>query len=273
MIFLFVVVCVGVALLVFVSMRVKREMPVNGLLVDLEFGESNPARHTELRDVLTRKLGANVPSLRNLKVTLDYVHYSGNLKEALESPDLDFVLLSPQGTPWYMYQGDAGRHLEVLKGYLRETVLRKRMPVLGICGGHQFLVLAFGGSVGFIDPALNGKRPERYPRDAVAERGEVVIETLAEDPIFAGLTRHPGSFRAMESHYEEVKTVPQPFINLARSEKSEAQLIRVPGLPVYGFAFHAERGWDQEHGWTREPMGGRQVLTNFMGMVLARKGF
>ncbi len=270
-ILVFVVACIGLAALLLISVRVTRELPVNGLLVDLELGGSHPARHAELREVLTRRLAEEVPSLGNLKLVLDYVHFSGATQEVLWSPNLDFILLSPQSTPWYMYRGDAAQQLELLKELIREVVFRKRKPVLGICGGHQFLVLAFGGSVGFIDPVFEGNHPEHYPQEALAERGEVILETLAEDPIFAGLTRHPGSFRAVESHYEEVKTVPQPFINLARSKMSEAQLIRVPGLPVYGFAFHPERGWNQGQGTTPEPLGGRQVLTNFIGMVLAGK--
>lgn len=271
-ILVFVAACICVAALVFYSVRIPRELRVNGLLVDLELGRADPERYAELRDALTRKLAEDVPSLRNLRLVMDYVHFSSKTKEALDSPKVDFVLLSPQATPWYMYQGDAAQDLEALKGLIRETALRKKMPVLGICGGHQFLALAFGGSVGFIDPALEGKNPERYPKEALAERGEVILETLADDPIFAGLTRHPGTFKVMQSHYEEVKTVPQPFINLARSKMSEAQLIRVPGLPVYGFAFHPERGWHRAQGPVHETLGGRQALTNFIGMVLACKG-
>ncbi|MFC1836500.1 gamma-glutamyl-gamma-aminobutyrate hydrolase family protein, partial [Thermodesulfobacteriota bacterium] len=50
-----------------------------------------------------------------------------------------------------MYCGPAGEKLEGLKGYVRDAALKSRLPILGICGGHQFLALALGGQVDFID--------------------------------------------------------------------------------------------------------------------------
>lgn len=176
----------------------------------------------------------------------------------------DFILLSPQNTPWYMYREDAGAKLEAAKAVVRNLTLKERLPVLGICGGHQFLAMVFGGTIDFIDSRLVGVFPEKYPKEAVSERGLVDLETLGSDPIFTGVTTHPGRFKAMESHYEEVKTIPELFVNLARSQMSEVQLIRIPGLMVYGMAFHPERSGNLPGS---ECSDGRIMLGNFIRMV------
>lgn len=244
---------------------------MNGLLVDLELGEPNPQRFGLLRLVLTERIPQEFSFPGKLELTLDYLHFSLTDKEALSSSNVDFVLLSPQGTPWYRYDGDAGTKIEGLKTIVRQLILETKKPVLGICGGHQFLALAFGGTVGFIDPALAGRFPERYPSDALAERGEVVVRTLGEDPIFAGVASHPGKFTVMQSHYEEVKSVPEPFVNLAGSSMSEIQLIRMPGVPVYGMAFHPERGPASSPGPGDEQTGAKRLLANFVAMAVEYK--
>jgi GMP synthase (glutamine-hydrolysing) len=262
---LFACLCLAVMLLFY-----PRERELHGLLVDLEFKEPDPARHRELREVITQRLRGEVPAAKDLKVSLGYVHFSEFTKDAVSSEKADFLILSPQGTPWHMYRNEAGRKLGVAQGVLRDLILDHDMPVMGICGGHQFMALAFGGSVGFIDPELTAAFPDYYPKNAISERGLVVLQTLVDDPILEGVTGHPGSFRVMESHYEEVKAIPRQFINLARSNLSEAQLMRLPGKPVYGMAFHPERSPNDE---TLEPalFEGKKMLANFLNMVAARR--
>ena len=121
--------------------------------------------------------------------------------------------------------------------------------------------------MGFIDPKLESTLPERYPRNALAERGVVSLETLMDDPIFKGVAVHPGKFRAVESHYEEVKEIPRGFVNLARSEMSGIQVIRIPGKTVYGVAFHPERGWKPGEDPEKAAPDGKLILANFLGMI------
>jgi GMP synthase (glutamine-hydrolysing) len=256
--------CIVVVLvLIFIPM----EKRVHGLLVDLELEGPDSSRYQALREAFTQQLPRELGWFPRYRVTVDYIHFSGLTKEALDLQQLDFLILSPQGTPWYQYQGDAGRKLEEVKQLVRKGILQDDLPVLGICGGHQFLALAFGGTVGFIDPAWVGKQPERYPKEAVAERGVVMLETIRDDPIFAGVASYPGTFRAAESHYEEVKKVPEPFINLARSAMSSAQVMRIPGKPVYGLAFHPERCWNAGECSEAPVFEGRRILANFLTMV------
>jgi GMP synthase-like glutamine amidotransferase len=244
-----------------------RYLDLNGLLVDLQLDGPEPSRYRELRDAFTRRLPQEVPAVSNFRVTLEYEHFAALDPAFFDSHRVDFILLSPQSTPWHMYRGDAADKLRRLGDLLKDLALGQNRPVLGICGGHQFLALAFGGRLGFIDPKLDEIPPERYPKGALSERGVVILETVKDDPIFEGLVVHPGRFRVVESHYEEVKEIPHPLVNLAKSETSVIQLMRIPGRTVYGLAFHPERGWDPAGDPASFSPAGKLILANFLRMV------
>jgi GMP synthase-like glutamine amidotransferase len=267
---LIIILAIAALVLIF-TIKHHSKRKLHGLMVDLELEGPDPGRYKELREALTLKLPSEVPSLGNTKLTLDYVHFTQLDSLLATGGKVDLVLLSPQGTPWHKYQGDAATRLELLKQQLREIALVQDVPILGICGGHQFLAMTFGAVVDFIDPAYTGAKPERYPKDAIGEKGPVLLETVREDPIFSRITVHPGKFCTMQNHYEEVKTVPPPFVNLARSQLCEAQLMRIPGRLVYGMAFHPERGWQSQDAPEEEKQAGKQLLANFVEMVVAAK--
>jgi GMP synthase-like glutamine amidotransferase len=261
--------CIAVIVIATFHHPAKR---LKGLLVDLELYGPDRWRYKDLRVAITKKIPAEVEFFRGYEIELDYRHFS-ELSPATETErTCDFVILSPQSTPWHMYKGTDGEGgPESAMAWLRNVVLNENLPVLGICGGHQFLAMAFGGRVDFIDPEYCGRFPEKYPRGGISERGQVVLTTLADDPILKGVASHPGRFRAVESHYEEVKTVPHPFVNLASSPLSPVQLIRMPGKAVYGTAFHPERGW--KAGRCEDGEGvpeGRRLLANFLNFVADR---
>ncbi len=257
--------CVLVGLCIL--MWYPREWELNGLLVDLELRGADASRHRRLREVLTQRLPSELVPLNRCRLKLDYVHFM-TIGDQLPNPHhIDFVILSPQGTPWSQYDGPAEEGLRKLARMLDHAIHKNSIAVLGICGGHQFLALAFGGAVDFIDPDFASIKAERYPRGAKAERGVTLLDTIEPDPIFDGVTKHPGQFRVLESHYEEVKTLPQGFVNLARSEMSPIQLMRLPGKVVYGMAFHPERCWDEGECADKGITAGRRLLANFLLMA------
>ncbi len=244
---------------------------LNGMLIDLELSDPDPLRYETLKSALTEKLPADVSALRDVTISLDYEHFTRLSSERLNPEKVDFLVLSPQATPWHLYSKSKSAEFENAKELLLEAILDTGIPVLGICGGHQMLALAFGGSVGFIDRNLDLQLPDTYPKEGIAEKGIVVVDTLYPDPVFRGIVEHPGRFLVSQSHFEEVKSVPTPLVNLARSSLSEIQILRLPGRPVYGVAFHPERGWESSPNPAGIPTGGKQILVNFLGMVLLEK--
>ncbi len=244
---------------------------LKGVLIDLEFGQPDPTRHGALRETLTQKLASTCNGIKGVAISLQYVHFSQVSDHDIAPDHVDFIVLSPQGTPWRVYERECHSEINRSKQLLTRAIMDYDTPVLGICGGHQFLALTFGGTVGFIDETLERAKPETYPKQGLSEKGEVALQTLVDDPLWRGIVVHPGSFLASESHYEEVKTLPPSFINLARSSLSEIQLLRLPHRLVYGFAFHPERGW--EHARNEQAGGppGQKLLQNFFSMVLDEK--
>lgn len=104
-----------------------------------------------------------------------------------------------------------------------EAIRQSRVPVLGICFGHQLMGRAFGSKV-----VRGAEEIKRY----------VETEVLAEDSLFAGL---PKIISVFESHYEVVETIPKDFVLLARSPTSQIAAMRHGTLPLFGVQFHPER--------------------------------
>ena len=115
-------------------------------------------------------------------------------------------------------------------GKVGEYLDRANFPILGICVGHQFMALHFGGKAG---PAEN------------PEFGKTEIKVLKRSPIFRGL---PEKFTAWESHNDEVKILPSEFEIIASSENCKIQGIHHKTKPLFGLQFHPEVE-DTEYGY------------------------
>ena len=178
------------------------------------------------------------------------VHFSQVTCELIAETKPEFIILGPQGTPWCRYTGETGIALQNFLWTLPLLAEELNIPILGICGGHQALALAFGGKVGPVRADEDDCMP--YTRDR--QGGVVPLTVTAEDPIFKGID---GGLRILESHFDEVKVLPPGFRLLASEKVSRNQIIRHPSRPVYGIQGHPE------HFRSGQPEGGI-LIRNFL---------
>ncbi len=123
------------------------------------------------------------------------------------------IVLSPgPGRP-----EDAGVCLELLRK-------RARVPLLGVCLGHQALGLAFGATVDRAPKLMHGKTSPVRHRDV---------------GVFADL---PNPFEATRYHSLEVKegTLPAELEPLAWADDGTLMGMRHRDLPYWGVQFHPE---------------------------------
>lgn len=145
-----------------------------------------------------------------------------------------FLALSPNGIPWCRYKGKNGENLQNFFHDLKIMAEDMKIPVIGICGGHQAIALAFGGKVG----PIRGGEDDCFPYgDNPTERGRHNVEALMDDPIFMGMG---ATLNMVQNHYDEVKRIPPGFITLAKNDLCPHQIIRHPTRPVYGVQAHSE---------------------------------
>jgi GMP synthase (glutamine-hydrolysing) len=236
------------------------------LLIDLELNPSTNRRHTTLTRVIQETIPERATGMAGVLIEVEQLHFTEFTRDHVSRIDPDFILLSPQSTPWRIYDLKFKKEINQALELVRELG-EKGVPILGICGGHQFLAMAFGGSVDFIDEGLIGLVRRRYTSRMDCERGWKRIYIKRKDPIFEGLNNDSNRFWAFQWHCEEVKSLAGPLVNLAESDQSRIQILRLPGRLVYGMAFHPESGW------ARKPLGpglepnARRVLSNYLKFV------
>ncbi len=145
-----------------------------------------------------------------------------------------FLVLGPNGIPWCRYKGKNGEDLANFFKALPVIIEDMRIPVIGICGGHQALALAFGGKVG----PVRGGEDDCFPYGHnPTEKGRRDIYIVHKDPLFSDMDK---SLNLVESHYDEVKRLPKGFITLGENELCPYQIIRHPDRPAYGVQAHTE---------------------------------
>ena len=117
-----------------------------------------------------------------------------------------------------------------------------RVPILGVCLGHQTIAEVYGGDIISAKALMHGKASE------VTSDGKGV---------FTGLKR---PFKAMRYHSLAVDraTLPDVLEVSAETEDGEIMGLRHKTLPIEGVQFHPES--------IMTPMG-KKILRNFLNMV------
>ena len=170
------------------------------------------------------ELGEEVRVARNDEITCDEI--------AALRPDRICISPGPCSPT------EAGISLDVIRRFAG------RLPILGVCLGHQSIGHAFGGRVVRARRLMHGKT------DAVHHRGEGV---------FAGL---PSPFTATRYHSLAVEraTLPDCLQVTAWTEDGEIMGLRHTALQVEGVQFHPESIATQH---------GHALLKNFLARAAA----
>jgi len=155
---------------------------------------------------------------------------------------------------------------------LVRAIVDARVPLLGVCFGHQIIAQVLGGRV------------ERNPRGR--EIGTVRVTRVADDAIFAGL---PRSFDVNATHVDAVTRLPPGARLLATTALDTASAFAI-GDAVRAVQFHPEFDADVIRGYVlaraqviadegRDPASllagihtgtrGRDVLPNFVRLARA----
>ena len=178
--------------------------------------------------------------------TYNLVEYFGELGQEVrvvrndEIPAADIAALAPTHiviSPGPCTPNEAGISLDVIKTYAG------RIPILGVCLGHQAIGQAFGGRIVRAARVMHGKTSKIFHD----EKG-----------VFFGL---PNPFEATRYHslLIERATVPDALDVTAKTWDEEIMAVRHKTLPVEGVQFHPE---------SFLTTAGKELLRNF----LARRG-
>lgn len=142
------------------------------------------------------------------------------------------IVISPgPGRP-----GEAGICPNVVSGFAG------KIPILGVCLGHQVICEVFGGVVSYAKTLKHGKA------------SAVTLDTGC--PIFAGL---PPVIQGARYHSlaAEASTIPDTLMVTARAEDGEIMGLRHRDFHVYGVQFHPESILTPE---------GKNIVANFLSL-------
>ena len=117
-----------------------------------------------------------------------------------------------------------------------KEIFEMRLPILGICYGHQLIVNNFGGKV---------KRANK-------EYGSSLLTIDNDSDLLSGVGQ---SIRAWMSHGDEAEQVPSSFKIIGHTESARAAAIADQNNSIYGIQFHPEVVHTEQ---------GTEILKNFV---------
>jgi anthranilate synthase component 2/para-aminobenzoate synthetase component 2 len=171
-------------------------------------------------------LGADVLVYRNDEISV---------AQALELNPSHLCISPGPGRP-----DDAGVSLAMLAAF------EQRVPILGVCLGHQSLVQHFGGRIISAPRLMHGKT-SMITHDGAG--------------VYAGLSQ-PFQAGRYHSLAAEEESMPAALLITARSERGEIMGVRHRQLPVEGVQFHPESVLTPE---------GNRLLGNFLATTAGRR--
>jgi anthranilate synthase component 2 len=115
-----------------------------------------------------------------------------------------------------------------------------KIPILGVCLGHQAICEVFGAVVGYAGRLMHGKASD--------------IRICVDTPLFAGL---PAVIRGARYHSlaADAASIPEDLVVSAVTGEGEVMAVSHRRWPVYGVQFHPESILTE---------GGEKIMENFL---------
>jgi len=168
------------------------------------------------------ELGAEVSVFRNDAVSVD---------ELIRRAPAGIVISPGPGGP-----EEAGISLDLIRAF------RDKVPILGVCLGHQCIGRAFGGRIVYAQTLMHGKTSR------IRHNGKGIF-SMIENPLIA--TRY-------HSLAVDRATLPAELEVCAESEDGEVMGVRHLERPIFGVQFHPESILTQS---------GMRILENFLSLI------
>ncbi|NLG53869.1 MAG: aminodeoxychorismate/anthranilate synthase component II [Clostridiales bacterium] len=129
-------------------------------------------------------------------------------------------------------------------GVCEQVVLRfkGRLPILGICLGHQAICEAFDAKIGYADTLMHGKKS--------------AVHIANGSPVFRGL---PPVINGARYHSLSVvrQTLPDELLVIAEDESGEVMAVAHRDFDIFGLQFHPESILTEY---------GAEIINNFLMM-------
>ena len=170
--------------------------------------------------------------IRDFSVYAELVPYDIPMDE-LKKLEPKGVIFS--GGPSSVYKSDAPLPTK--------EIFEMKLPILGICYGHQLIVNNYGGKV---------KRANR-------EYGSSLLTVNPKSDLLGGLG---DSIRAWMSHGDEAEQIPSDFEVIGRTETAQSAAIANKEKSIYGIQFHPEVVHTEQ---------GAKILENFALKICGAK--
>lgn len=134
------------------------------------------------------------------------------------------------------YPKDAGICEEVVR------TLGNKIPILGVCLGHQGICEVFGGEITHARKLMHGKQS--------------LLTIQSSDPLFKGL---PEQILAARYHslIARQDSLPHCLLVIARDDMGEIMAVKHRDFPIYGVQFHPESILTPD---------GKTILENFLSI-------
>ena len=123
------------------------------------------------------------------------------------------------------------------------TILKKNIPILGICFGHQIISKEFGGKV----------KQSKFREFGLAE-----VTKIKKSLLLKNFFDKKNKSKVWMSHSDQVTKLPRGFKTVAYSKNSKLAIIENSSKKIYGVQFHPE---------VTHTAKGKQILKNFLFVI------